>query len=174
MRFKLLLTFATCILSLSSLFAQEDIQIGGTEYRLNQQTGFFDFSDPDAINIKVQLWGYVRYPGYYVIPARSSVNELISLAGGPLEDAKIEDIRIIRANVDSSTSMFKYNYNAFLWEDELGTIVKFPRLLAGDMIMVPGEPRYFVREDITFFLQIFTALAAITSAAAIIISVTKD
>jgi hypothetical protein len=174
MRFKLLLTLTTCILSLSSLFAQEDIQIGGTEYRLNQQTGFFDFSDPDAINIKVQLWGYVRYPGYYVIPARSSINELISLAGGPLEDSKIEDIRIIRANVDSSTSMFKYNYNALLWEDELGTIEKFPRLIAGDMIMVPGEPRYFVREDITFFLQIFTALAAITSAAAIIISVTKN
>ena len=148
---------------ISTLTAQEDIQIGGNEYRLSQQTGFFDFSDPTGINIKVQLWGYVRYPGYYIIPARSSVSELISIAGGPLEDAQIEDIRIIRANADSSTSMYKYNYNAFLWEDELGTIVKFPRLLAGDMIMVPGEPRYFVREDIVFYLSIVTTLASLTA-----------
>jgi hypothetical protein len=174
MRLNLFFTFILALVSISSLKAQEDIQIGGNEYRLNQQSGFFDFSDPTGINIKVQLWGYVRYPGYYIIPARSSVSELISIAGGPLEDAQIEDIRIIRANADSSTSMYKYNYNAFLWEDELGTIVKFPRLQAGDMIMVPGEPRYFVREDVAFYLQVFTALAAITSAAAIIISVTKD
>jgi hypothetical protein len=163
MKINLALTLITVLFCISMSKAQEDVQIGGTANRLSQQTGFFDFSDPTGINIKVQLWGYVKFPGYYIVPARSSVNELISLAGGPNEDARIEDIRIIRANADSSSSMYKYDYNSFLWEDELGATIKFPRLLAGDMIMVPGEPRYFVREDIVFYLSIVTTLASLTA-----------
>jgi len=173
MRLNLFFTIILAFIFISSLSAQEDIQIGSMKYNQLYQSGFFDYSDPSGINIKVQLWGYVKFPGYYIVPARSSVNDLISLAGGPTADGRIEDIRIIRANADSSTTMFKYDYNALLWEDELGTMVKFPRLLAGDMIMVPGSPRYFVREDVSFFLSITTALASIISAAAIIISITK-
>jgi hypothetical protein len=163
MKFKILLTLITCIISLSSLFAQEDIQIGAQKYTRTTQSGLFDFSDPTGINIKVQIWGYVKYPGYYIVPARSSANDLISLAGGPLEDALVEDIRILRTNPDSSTTMTKYNYNDLLWEEELTAPVKFPRLNAGDMIIVPGEPRYFVRQDIAFYLGIVTSLASITA-----------
>lgn len=173
MRLNLFFTTILAFVFISSLPAQEDIQIGSKKYNQLWQSGFFDFSDPSGINIKVQLWGSVRFPGYYIVPARSSVNDLISLAGGPNQDAVLEDIRILRANTDSSTTMYKYDYNGLLWEDELGTTVKFPRLLAGDMIMVPGHPRYFVREDVSFYLSITTALASIISAAAIIISITK-
>ncbi|OGU82544.1 MAG: hypothetical protein A2W11_10965 [Ignavibacteria bacterium RBG_16_35_7] len=167
--FSIILTFAF----ISSLSAQEDIQIGSMKYNQLYQSGFFDYSDPSGINIKVQLWGYVKYSGYYVIPARSSVNDLISLAGGPTQDALMEDIRILRTNPDSSNTMYKYNYDDLLWNDKLGQPVKWPRLLAGDMVIVPGEPRYFVRQDVGFFLSIITSLATVISAAAIIISVTK-
>ena len=144
--------------------AQQDIQIGTSDkYTRSGNSGFFDFSDPTGINIKVQIWGYVKYAGYYIIPARSSVNDLISLAGGPLEDALVADIRILRANPDSSNTMYKYNYNDLLWEEELSAPVKFPRLNAGDMVVVPGEPRYFVRQDIAFYLGIVTSLASITA-----------
>ena len=41
---------------------------------------------------------------------------------------------------------------------------------AGDIVLVPSEPRYFVREDIQFFLSITLALATLT---ALIISITN-
>lgn len=167
-----LLVFALLFLA-NAASAQEDIQIGKLKYTQAGITGFFDYSDPTGINIKVQIWGYVRYPGYYVIPARSSINDLISLAGGPSEEALLDDVRILRTGSDSSAAMYKYNYNDLLWDQELNTSVKFPRLVAGDMVLIPGEPRYFARQDVSFFLSIVTALASVISAAAIIISVTK-
>jgi len=173
MRYNFLFSIILAFVFITSLSAQEDIQIGSVKSDQRYQSGFFDFSDPTGINIKVQLWGYVKFPGYYVVPARSSVNDLLSLAGGPTQDALLEDIRILRTNADSSTTMYRYDYNDLLWEHKLGATIKFPRLTAGDMLIVPGEPRYFGRQDIGFFLSIITSLASVVSAVAIIISVTK-
>lgn len=170
MKINLFLIFTTSLFFLTPLMAQEDIQIGSLKFQQRGITGFYDFSDPSAINIKVQVWGYVRFPGYYIIPARSNINDLISLSGGPTEDALMEDIRVLRTNPDSSTIMFRYNYNDLLWGDNLRTQIKFPRIFAGDMLIIPGEPRYFLRQDVSFYLSVTTALASI---AALILSISK-
>jgi hypothetical protein len=146
---------------ITPLLAQEDIQIGSLKLDQRQVTGLFDFSDPSGINIKVQVWGYVRFPGYYIVPARSSLNDVMSVAGGPLEDALLQDIRILRTNLDSTTTLLKYDYNDMLWGYDISEPVKFPRLSAGDMIIIPGEKRYFVREDISFYLSIVYTVSTI-------------
>ena len=51
--------------------------------------------------------------------------------------------------------------NDLLWNDNLSVPVKFPRMNAGDMLIVPGEPRYFFRENVSFTLSIVSALASI-------------
>lgn len=168
-----ILFFILWMMVLSQIsFAQDDIQIGSPYNITNNQRqgGMFDYSDPSSVNIKVQLWGYVKFPGFYIVPARSTINELISLAGGPNEDALLSDIRVLKTTADSSNVMLKYNYNDLMWEDSLKTKIKFVRLQAGDIIIVPGEPRYFVRQDISFYLSVVTALASL---AALIISITK-
>lgn len=172
MRFRLYLASVIVFVFISPLIAQEDIQIGSDlKNRYQPQGGLFDYSDPTAINIKVQLWGYVKYPGYYIIPSRSSINDLISLAGGPLEAANLDDTRILRStSSDSAKVLYKFDYNALLWEDSLMTTIKFPKLLAGDVVLIPGEPKYFVRQDVSFYVSIITALASI---AALIISITN-
>lgn len=152
------------------LNAQDDVQIGSNLNNYRQaQGGLFDYSDPSRINIKVQLWGYVKYPGYYVVPSYSTMNDLLSFAGGPLEDAMMEDVRIYRKTGEKS-ELYKYNFNDLLWEDTLMTGIEFPNLTAGDVVIVPGEPRYFLREDVSFYLSVTTALASVI---ALIISITK-
>ncbi len=154
------------------LYSQNDIQIGSpygnTNYR--QQGGLFDYSDPSAVNIKVQLWGYVKYPGYYIVPAGSSINELISFAGGPTEDAMLEDIRVTKIKQGTKTVILKYNYNDLMWTDNLDTEINYVPIEAGDVIVVPGEPRYFGRENFQFFFSIFSSLATL---AILIYSVTN-
>ena len=152
------------------VYSQDDIQIGSTNAVNRQYGGLFDYSDPSNVNIKVQLWGYVRYPGYYIVPANSSINELISFAGGPTEDALLEDIRVTKIKEGSQTVMLKYNYNDLMWEDNINSQIKYVRLEAGDVIVVPGEPRYFGRENFTFLFSIFTSLATL---AILIYSITK-
>jgi hypothetical protein len=154
----------------TNTFSQDDIQIGSLGTRSGVAGGLYDYSNPSAINIKVQLWGYVRYPGYYIVPSGISLNELITFAGGPLEDASLDDIRVTKIKEGAPTKMTKYNYNDMVWSDELNTQINFVRLDAGDIVVVPGEPRYFVREDIAFYLSIVTTLASLTALILSIIS----
>lgn len=154
-----------------AIFAQDDVQIGSNlGNRTQSQGGLFDYSDPAGFNIKVQLWGYVKYPGYYVIPAKSNLNDILSFAGGPLEDAMMDDIRIYRQTETGQEKLVKYNLNDLLWGDSLMTEIVFPKLDAGDVILVPGEPRYFVREDVQFFVSL---TLAVTTIAVLILSLTN-
>ena len=170
MKRSIVLTSLLVIFFFEFLHAQDDIQIGSTG-RTNAAGALYDYSNPSAVNIKVQLWGYVSYPGYYVVPSGTSLNELMSLAGGPTEDASLDDIRVIKIREGSQTTMLKYNYNDLVWEENIKTQIKYIRLDAGDVVVIPGEPRYFVREDIAFYLGVLTALASITALILSIISI---
>lgn len=166
----LIIVFTLIALNITTQ-AQDKYQIGSDLKNLRQtQGGYFDYSDPSGINIKVQLWGYVKYPGYYIIPLNTTLSELFSYAGGPLVDAKLEDVRILKTLEDSSVVMSKLDYNDLMWEESLRNPITFPKLNAGDIIVVPGEPRYFIRQDVSFFLSILTA---VISSAALIISITR-
>jgi len=155
------------------IYAQDDIQIGSPNASRTTTGALYDFSDPNAVNIKIQLWGYVRFPGYFIVPAGTSLNELLSLAGGPTEDATLTDIRVIKLREGSQTTMLKYDYNDLVWEDKINKQINYIRLDAGDVVVVPGEPRYFVREDVAFYLGIVTALASIAALIISIVSITN-
>ncbi|HCY74485.1 MAG TPA: hypothetical protein DHV28_01060 [Ignavibacteriales bacterium] len=170
MKIKLFLTIFLLAGSQTFLFSQDDIQIGSLGSRSGQAGGLFDYSNPNAVNIKVQLWGYVRYPGSYIVPSGTSINELISFAGGPNNDASLDDIRVTKIKEGAPAKMLKYNYNDMMWEDEIKTQINFVKLEAGDIVVVPGEPRYFAREDIAFYLGIVTTLASLTALILSIIS----
>ncbi len=59
-------------------FAQEDdYQVGLSQDYIRQNQGaYYDYSDPAGLNIRVSVWGYVKYPGRYIIPQRSNINDL--------------------------------------------------------------------------------------------------
>jgi hypothetical protein len=168
MKRTIVLTSIIIIFFFEFLQAQDDIQVGSQGRGGTSSGALYDYSDPSGVNFRLQLWGYVSYPGYYIVPAGTSLNELISLAGGPTEDATLTDIRVVKMREGSQTSMLKYNYNDLMWEKNIETQINYVKLDAGDVVVVPGEPRYFVRQDIAFYLGIVTALASI---AALIISI---
>lgn len=162
MRTKLLLALFFVISFYPMLNAQNDIQIGRSpSTMINPGGGVYDYSDPSGVNIKVQVWGYVRLPGYYIVPSGLSIHEIISFAGGPTEDAMLDEIRIAKVKEGVQTVMKKYNYNDLMWEDKIRNQIEYVRLEAGDIVVIPGEPRYFLREDISFYLSLITALASL-------------
>ena len=147
----------------NNTFSQEDVQIGKSlKSQLQTYRGaYFDYSDPDAINIKVLVWGNVEFPGEYFIPASNSVNDLIALAGGPTINAKLGDLRIFRIGPDSLQHMIKFDYNDLLWNDKLTKQIKIPTLHAGDILLVPGEPRFFFKDYFSITLSVISALTSI-------------
>jgi polysaccharide export outer membrane protein len=131
--------------------------------RFAPQGGYFNYSDPEAVNIKVAVWGWVRYPGKYTVPSYTSVSDLLSLAGGPTDAADLEDLRIYRVNEDSTQSMIKFNYNDLLYESKLQSKYrKIPKLDAGDILVIPGEPRLYFRDHFSIWMSLFSVLISLT------------
>lgn len=163
MRKEVLFILFFCLFTGISYGQSNDYELGAmpqTNYR--QQGGYFDYSDPRTLNIKVAIWGSVKYPGRYVIPVNSTVNDLISLAGGPVTDSELDDLRLYRTTADSTRELMKFNLNDVMWEKELFTSkLNVPQLQAGDILVVPTSPKYFFREWLSIGLSIFSALISL-------------
>jgi polysaccharide export outer membrane protein len=131
--------------------------------RYQPQGGFFNYADPNSVNIKVAVWGWVRYPGKYTVPSYTSVTDLLSFSGGPTDAAELEDLRIYRINQDSTQTLIKFNYNDLLYESKLDSKYrKVPKLEAGDILVVPGSPRMYFRDNFSIWMSLLSALISLT------------
>ena len=138
----------------------------GLDEILKTGTNYYNYSDKDKVNIEVSIWGYVRNPGRYLIPIGTSAIDLITLSGGPQNEAKLEDIRILRLKNDSlhvsENKIINLNYNDFLWEKEINNPNKQnPQLLPGDLILIPGGPRYQFRDNLGIVLSVTSVLVSV-------------
>jgi hypothetical protein len=143
---------------------QEDYQLGLNQNYIRQNQGaYYDYSDPDGLNIKVSVWGYVKYPGRYVIPQRSDIRDLISYAGGINDDASLDELRIYKVNKDSSQEMMKFNYEDLWWNEDLTQNLVLYKMEAGDVLVVPGRPRLYWEDYLTLSLSIVGVLLSLTT-----------
>lgn len=163
MKYRMLFLFLTIFVT-SSYSQDKDFSLGANLVgRSYQQSGYFDLSDPDAVNIKVSIWGWVRYPGKYTVPNYTDVSDLISYAGGPMEGAELDDIRLVRMKEDSTQTMLKFSYNDIMYDSKLESKYrKIPRLDAGDVIVVPGEPRLYFRDHFSMWMSLISVLISLT------------
>lgn len=139
-----------------------DVELGrSTTY---SRSGLYDFSDPGAINIKVAVWGYVSRPGKYIVPDYTTVSDLLSYAGGPYQDAEMNDLRIYRVNENGTEEMIKFSYNDIMWEDNLSKTTRLtPKLKASDILVVPGSPKLFFRDWFNIGIQVFSVILTIVN-----------
>jgi len=163
----------TCIISLygAKSFAQnEGIQIGSNINPLRTyQGGFYEYSDPQAVNIKVAVWGWVKYPGKYIIPEYSNVVDLLSYAGGPTDAAHLENLKLIRTNKDSTQTIIDIGSKDLMVKPVAGNLDKSPPLQPGDVLLVTGEPRLYFRDDLSTVVTIVSAVVSIATLAYLII-----
>lgn len=134
------------------------------------QGGFYDYSDPASINIRVNIWGFVKFPGQYIVPENFSLIEVMSLAGGPTESAHLDDIRVYRESADGSTSLLNVNYDNLMWGEKEQSIKTLDKLKPGDVVLVPGEPRWYVRDYFSFG---FSAISTLLSIILLTIQISK-
>lgn len=117
----------------------------------------------------MNIWGYVKYPGKYLIPKGSTIMDLISYSGGPLIESKLEDIRLFRPKNDSlgtQDKLINLDYNDLLWEAPVSDRERFKSkinlmLQPGDILIFTGEPRYFARDNINIILSVSAVLISL-------------
>lgn len=163
MRIKKYLLFVFLVILGGHSLAQSNLTIGRPyDQQINQKGAFYDLSDPAGVNMKVQIWGNVQFPGLYLLSEKTTVIEVISLAGGPQPSADLDDMRVFRMKPDSTYEMINFNYNDLLWNDKLEKVTPAPKLLPGDIILLPGEPRLYWREYLSLGLSVMSTLLSIT------------
>ncbi len=162
---KKVLLFILFILLAHGLSAQtKDVTLGAkySEYIQQRRGGMYDYSDPETLNMKVAVWGFVKYPGKYIVPINTSVNDLLSYAGGPTDDANLDDLRLYRVMPDSTQHLFSFNFNDLLWADKLEQSQrKIPKLQGSDLLVVPGSPRLYFKDWFRLGLSIFTSVISL-------------
>ncbi|MEE9432512.1 MAG: SLBB domain-containing protein [Melioribacteraceae bacterium] len=162
---KKVLSIILFLFLVQGLYAQEakDIKLG-TRFSNSgaKPGGLYDYSDPESFNMKVSVWGFVKFPGRYNVPISTTVSDLLSYAGGPTDASNLEDLRLYRVMQDSTQHLFKFDFNDLLWSDKLeNKSRKIPKLQGSDLLVVPGEPRLYFKNWFRLGLSIFSAIGTL-------------
>lgn len=124
--------------------------------RLNQGTAAQYFlGNQDQVLMAVNVWGFVQKPGQYMVPYDTDLISLLSYAGGPREEAKITDVRVVRSVVSSSRDtteeVIEVDVKTFL---ETGESDLIPVLRPGDTVVVSGTTFHFASRFFDFAWRI--------------------
>lgn len=163
---KFIIAFIVIIIAGETLYSQVDTSLILGLSQKNNAAALFDLSDPTGVNMEVNLWGYVRYPGRYRVPVGTTFIDLMSYSGGPIDESNLEEIRILRNTGDATkkTELIKLNYDDIFWEDKISTKSKSnPVLQPGDVVAVLKEKRYTFRENLSIYLPIFTSIITVAT-----------
>ncbi len=118
----------------------------------------YEGSRTDAAKLKINtyIWGQVRNPGLYIVPDDTDLLTLLSLAGGPSEDAKLTKVRIIRPTEDGERVIW-VNIKKYL---ETGNEKMIPVLKPGDTVVVSGTVYYAFSKMADFLYKVVIVLSA--------------
>jgi polysaccharide export outer membrane protein len=143
-----LLIFSLFILcTISNGIAQE------TGSLLRSRGSVYYLGDEDELLIPVNIWGFVRLPGQYHVPNNTDLVSLLSYAGGPTENAKISNIRIVRTDPRRGNIIYTINVKRFI---ETADERLIPPLKPGDTIIVKGTTFYWISKFFEFVARLAT------------------
>jgi len=143
------------VLISGSLIAQTD---GGYQGTNNASAYFYSgtMNENNQLNIPTYVWGQVRKPGLYIVPDNTSLLTLLSLAGGPTENAKLSKVKIVRPTTEGEKIII-IDLTEYIKTGDENLI---PILQPGDTVIISGTVYYA-----------FSKVADFVSKAAIILSV---
>jgi|LSQX01.3.fsa_nt_gb hypothetical protein len=118
-------------------------------------------NEQDQLKIFVYIWGQVRKPGMYIVPDDTDLLTVLSLAGGPTENAKLKTIRIVRQDITKNKEIVWTDLKTFI-EDE-NEKVDIPTLKPGDTIIVSGTSFYAFARVADFLSKVAITLGVYTT-----------
>ena len=128
-------------------------QDSGSPMQYGDRPAQYILGGKDILLINVNLWGHIQRPGIYSIPSSYGLIDLISSAGGPLNTARLSEVRIIRSNQE----VVKVDVEQYIIT---GNSTLLPVLRPGDTIVISGS----IGDVFTRMLGIVRDIAIIANA----------
>ena len=121
---------------------------------------YYSLAGQGGLVITVNLWGYVGKPGQYEVPSSTNLVQLISLAGGPTENAELDKVEIVRQTMQPD-STFKTEVIPVNLQEFKAKGGQTPLLSPGDTIVVPGSSSESLRLVLAFLGPLFSLITAL-------------
>jgi hypothetical protein len=137
------------LLCIGFLVAQQTINFQSAD-NASAYTYSGSMNNVEKLKINTYIWGQIRQPGLYIVPDDTDLLKLLSLAGGPTEDAKLNKIRIIRPTNNGKKVIF-VNLKKYI---DTGDENLIPVLMPGDTIVVAGTIWYAVTRFTSFVADV--------------------
>lgn len=146
---------------------EDGVRIGAIDLQ-KSGANYYNYSDPDKVNIEVIVMGGVKNPGKYLIPQGTTLITLLALSGTATEKEIYENIRIIRPDNLSgqltSTNVLVLNYENIFSDKTSGTYSNVnPVLNPGDIVVMKLRPDKTWWDYVKDTLFILTPLVAIAN-----------
>jgi NADH:ubiquinone oxidoreductase subunit F (NADH-binding) len=107
--------------------------------------------DENQLIMKVNIWGRVEKPGQYFVPSDTDLITLISVAGGPADKSRIDNVRVVRVGSEGTEEVIEVNIKKYLKTGERSLI---PDLKPEDTILVSGSMWYIFSTVVQVVSQI--------------------
>ena len=144
--------FIFVIFLITGYTAMMHAQAYGNNFTTNRPAQYYLGSE-DELLVPVNIWGFVQKPGQFFVPASTDLITLMSVAGGPTEDAKISNIKVIRNDPKRGNFVWKVDVKKFL---ETGDERIIPELRPGDTIIVQGSTFHWISRFFEFVSRLVT------------------
>lgn len=121
---------------------------------------YYYIAKPGELTMQVNVWGFVGKPGRYEIPTSTDLIQLISFAGGPLQHADMDEVRITRIARNGGTE----SHQQFVIDLEDASSYN-----QSELVLYPGDTVFIDHTSWLTFRDLFsvvTTVAIITSAIA--------
>ncbi len=112
--------------------------------------------DENQLMMKVNIWGRVETPGQYFVPSDTDLITLISVAGGPADKSRIDNVRVVRIAASGAEEVIEVNLKKYL---KTGDRALIPDLNPDDTIIVSGSMWYIF----TTVVQVVSQLAIVAN-----------
>lgn len=125
----------------------------------------YTIGNEDELLIKVNIWGFVRMPGQYLVPSDTDLISLISYAGGPIDGAETKKVKLVRTteftpdgkNRNMDQKIFYYNIKEFLDEGDMNLN---PQLMPNDTIVMKGSTSHLLSKIIGYVSMLLPIIQA--------------
>lgn len=111
--------------------------------------------DENQLMMMVNVWGRVEKPGQYFVPSDTDLITLISVAGGPADKSRLDNVRLVRGG-SLGSEVIQVNIKKFLKTGDRSLI---PDLKPEDTIIVSGS-MWFVFSTV---VQVVAQLAIVAN-----------
>ena len=81
---------------------QTPSQVTGSPQQSISRAAQYYIGDMNELMMKVNIWGRVQKPGQYFVPSTTDLITLISVAGGPAEKSRLDNVKVVRSGAGGS------------------------------------------------------------------------